>query len=78
MKIWVFEIKDENKPIRCITEDGAKQLKQSLDQEGADYNLLTYPTVYHYLKDIEEWDDESVSDGEILDLCMETLEDLGI
>lgn len=78
MKIWVYEIKGENKPMRCITEDGAKQLKQTLDQEGADYNLLTYPTIYHYLKDLSEWNDESVSDGEVLDILMETLADLGI
>lgn len=78
MKIWVYEIKGVNKPMRCTTEDGAKQLKQTLDQKGADYNLLTYPTIYHYLRDLNEWNDESVSDGEVLDILMETLADLGI
>lgn len=83
MKIYKFDYyeKDDSetlKPIYCLTEEGAKQVKEQLDQDGVKYNRYTYGTLYDLIKNMNEWDDDSVSDGEMLDLIMELIGDLGI
>lgn len=83
MKIYKFDYsetddRDTLKPIYCLTEEGAEQVGKVLDQHGVKYNLCTYCSLHSLIKNMNEWDNDSFTDGETLDAIMDLIADLKI
>ena len=80
MKLYEFTYEDNGilRPHYCLTEDGAKELKKTLDRGGMVYTMASHGTLYDALTNLPEWNDDNFSDGEMLDLIMDIIKGLGV
>lgn len=83
MKVWKFEYKESDdselmRPLYCLTEDGAKEVKKDLDRSGVGYNMASYGKLCDVIKNMAEWNDDNISDGEMLDIVLNLMEELGV
>ena len=80
MKIWKFEVKEGNDfhSYYRTNEAEASTFKALLDENGETYSMASFFSVHNLIKNMPEWEDSSVSDGEMLDKVLELIEGLGL
>lgn len=80
MKVWKFEVKEGKDFVDYYrtTEAEAKMFKSLLDESGEQYTMASYPSVHNAIKNMNDWSDDSVSDGEMLDEVLDLIYRLGL
>ena len=80
MQIYRFEVKEKEtwKDYYAITEGGAKEFKKMLDKNGEDYTMSSYDSLYTLIENLPEWNDDTYSDGEMIDVIMKVISRIGL
>ena len=49
-----------------------------LDKNGEDYTMSSYDSLYTLIENLPEWNDDTYSDGEMIDVIMKVISRIGL
>lgn len=79
MKIWKFEVKEGKNFVSYYktSEAEANTFASLLDESGDHYTMVVYPSLHILIKNMTDWNNDSVSDGVMLDEVIDLIYKLG-